>query len=155
MNRTPEDRIVELGLVLPDVVPPAGSFQPSVKSGPYVYTSGQLPIVNGKLVMTGKLGQTVTTQQAAELAAICALNALAAVRAEVRELSRVRRIVKVVGFVASVPDYSDQPAVVNGASDLLTEIFGRAGTHARSAIGVVALPRNAPVELELIAEIAD
>lgn len=150
---TPEERIVELGLELPEVTKPLASYQPAVQSGSYVYTSGQLPIVKGELVATGKLGLEITTERAAELAAICALNAVAAVKAQVGELSRVKRIVKVVGFVASAHDFYQQPVVVNGASDLLGEIFGEAGQHARSAVGVAVLPRNAPVEVELIAEV--
>lgn len=150
---TPEERIVELGLELPEVTAPLASYQPAVRSGSYVYTSGQLPIVKGELVATGKLGQEISTDLATELAGICALNAVAALRAQVGELSQVKRIVKVVGFVASTPDYYDQPVVINGASDLLGKIFGDAGKHARSAVGVAVLPRNAPVEVELIAEV--
>jgi enamine deaminase RidA (YjgF/YER057c/UK114 family) len=150
---TPEELITELGLELPEVVAPLASYQPSVRSGSYVYTSGQLPIVKGELVATGKLGQEIGTDLAVELAEICALNAVAALRAQVGELSKVKRIVKVVGFVASAPDFYEQPVVVNGASDLLGKIFGAAGKHARSAVGVAVLPRNAPVEVELIAEV--
>lgn len=151
---TPEERITELGLELPEVVTPLASYQPAVRSGSYVYTSGQLPIVKGELVATGKLGQEIGTDLAVELAEICALNAVAALRAQVGELSKVKRIVKVVGFVASAPDFYEQPVVVNGASDLLGKIFGDAGKHARSAVGVAVLPRNAPVEVELIAEVS-
>ncbi|MGH3373493.1 MAG: RidA family protein [Actinoallomurus sp.] len=150
---TPEDRIRELGLEIPDVVAPLASYVPTVRSGAYVYTSGQLPIAKGELGATGKVGAEVTPERAAELAALCALNAIAAVRAEVGELSRVRRIVKVVGFVASAPDFHGQPQVINGASALLGEVFGDAGKHARSAVGVAVLPRDAPVEVELIAEV--
>ncbi len=150
---TPEERIAELGLELPAVVPPLASYQPSVRSGAYVYTSGQLPIVKGELAATGKVGQEVGTEQAAELAKVCALNAIAALKAQVGDLSKVVRIVKVVGFVASAHDFYDQPVVINGASDLLGEVFGDAGKHARSAVGVAVLPRNAPVEVELIAEV--
>jgi enamine deaminase RidA (YjgF/YER057c/UK114 family) len=150
---TPEDRIRELGLEIPEVAAPLASYVPAARSGSYVYTSGQLPIVKGELVATGKVGASVDPERAAELARLCVLNAIAAVRAEVGELSRVRRIVKVVGFVASAPDFFGQPQVINGASDLLGEVFGDAGTHARSAVGVAVLPRNAPVEVELIAEV--
>ena len=150
---TPEDRIRELGLEIPDVVAPLASYVPTVRSGAYVYTSGQLPIAKGELGATGKVGAEVTPERAAELARLCALNAIAAVRAEVGELSRVKRIVKVVGFVASAPDFHGQPQVVNGASELLGEVFGDAGKHARSAVGVAVLPRDAPVEVELIAEV--
>jgi enamine deaminase RidA (YjgF/YER057c/UK114 family) len=149
----PEDRIRELGLEIPDVVAPLASYVPAARTGSYVYTAGQLPIVKGELAATGKVGQEIDPERAAELAKVCALNAVAAVRAEVGELSRVRRIVKVVGFVASAPDFYGQPQVVNGASDLLGEIFGDAGRHARSAVGVAVLPRNAPVEVELVAEV--
>jgi enamine deaminase RidA (YjgF/YER057c/UK114 family) len=150
---TPEERIAELGLELPDVVAPLASYVPTARSGAHVFTSGQLPIVKGELTATGKVGAEVDPGHAAELAKICALNAIAAVRAEVGDLSRVRRIVKVVGFVASAPDFYGQPQVINGASDLLGEVFGDAGRHARSAVGVAVLPRNAPVEVELIAEV--
>jgi enamine deaminase RidA (YjgF/YER057c/UK114 family) len=151
---TPEERIAELGLELPDVVAPLASYVPTARAGSLVYTAGQLPIVKGELVETGRVGAEVTPERAADLARICALNAVAAVRAEVGELSRVVRIVKVVGFVASAVDFYGQPLVVNGASDLLGEVFGDAGRHARSAVGVAVLPRNAPVEVELIAEIS-
>jgi enamine deaminase RidA (YjgF/YER057c/UK114 family) len=150
---TPEERIAELGLELPDVVAPLASYVPTARAGSLVYTAGQLPIVKGELVETGRVGAEVTPERAADLARICALNAVAAVRAEVGELSRVVRIVKVVGFVASAVDFYGQPLVVNGASDLLGEIFGDAGRHARSAVGVAVLPRNAPVEVELIADV--
>jgi enamine deaminase RidA (YjgF/YER057c/UK114 family) len=150
---SPEDRIRDLGLQIPDVAAPLASYVPAARTGAYVYTSGQLPIVKGELVATGKVGAEIDPERAAELAKVCALNAIAAVRAEVGELSRVRRIVKVVGFVASAPDFFGQPQVINGASDLLGEVFGDAGQHARSAVGVAVLPRDAPVEVELIAEV--
>lgn len=150
---TPEERIGELGLELPDVVAPLASYVPAVRTGSLVYTSGQLPIAGGELLATGKVGAEVTAERAAELAHRCALNAIAALKAEVGELSSVRRIVKVVGFVASAPDFHGQPAVVNGASELLGEVFGAAGRHARSAVGVSVLPLDAPVEVELIAEV--
>ena len=148
---SPEERIAELGLELPEVAAPVASYQPSVRSGSYVYTSGQLPIVKGQLIASGKVGQEIDTERAAELAQICALNAIAALKAQVGDLSKVRQIVKVVGFVASAHDYYDQPVVINGASDLLGKVF--AGMHARSAVGVAVLPKNAPVEVELIAEV--
>jgi enamine deaminase RidA (YjgF/YER057c/UK114 family) len=150
---TPEDRIRDLGLEIPDVAAPLASYVPAARTGAYVYTSGQLPIVKGELVAMGKVGAEIDPGRAAELAKVCALNAIAAVRAEVGDLSRVRRIVKVVGFVASAPDFFGQPQVINGASDLLGEVFGDAGRHARSAVGVAVLPRDAPVEVELIAEV--
>jgi enamine deaminase RidA (YjgF/YER057c/UK114 family) len=151
---TPEERLAELGLELPDAVPPLASYVPAARSGPHVYTAGQLPIVKGELAAVGKVGLEVTAERAAELAAICALNAIAALRAETGDLSKIKRIVKVVGFVASAHDFYGQPQVINGASDLLGKVFGDAGRHARSAVGVLVLPRNAPVEVELIAEVA-
>jgi enamine deaminase RidA (YjgF/YER057c/UK114 family) len=150
---TPEERLAELGLTLPDVPTPAGSYVPAVRTGNYVYTAGQLPMEDGKLLATGKVGAEVSPEQANALAARCALNALAAVRAEVGELSNVVRVVKVVGFVASTTDFTGQPGVINGASDLLGAVFGDAGRHARSAVGVAVLPRDAPVEVELHVEV--
>jgi enamine deaminase RidA (YjgF/YER057c/UK114 family) len=150
---SPEERIVELGLQLPAVAAPLASYVPTARVGSLVYTSGQLPIVEGELVETGLVGAEVAPERAYDLARICALNAIAALRAEAGELSRVVRIVKVVGFVASTTDFYGQPQVVNGASELLGEVFGDAGRHARSAVGVAVLPRNAPVEVELIAEV--
>lgn len=149
----PSERLAELGLALPSVARPLAAYVPAVRSGPLVWTSGQLPFVDGVLVATGKVGAEVDPAQAAELARICALNALAAIAAEVGELSSIRRIVKVVGYVASVPSFSGQPQVVNGASELLGQVFGDAGAHARSAVGVVVLPLDAPVELEIVAEV--
>ncbi|MEU1901699.1 RidA family protein [Nocardiopsis dassonvillei] len=150
---TPEERIAELGLTLPEVAAPVASYTPAVRSGDHVYVSGQLPFVDGKLPTTGKVGAEVTPETAKELAARCALNAVAAVRAEIGELSGVVRVVKVGGFVASTPDFTGQPGVVNGASDLLAQIFGDAGVHARAAVGVAALPLDAPVEVEMIVEV--
>ncbi|MCT9932381.1 RidA family protein [Planotetraspora sp. A-T 1434] len=150
---TPEQRIEKLGLVLPEVVPPLAAYVPAVRTGDYVYTSGQLPLVGGKLGVTGKVGAEVSAEEGREQARICALNALAAVRSVVGDLSKVVRIVKVVGFVASAPGFTGQPQVVNGASELLGEVFGEAGTHARSAVGVAVLPLDAPVEVEIIAEV--
>jgi enamine deaminase RidA (YjgF/YER057c/UK114 family) len=151
---TPEERIRELGLELPEVAAPAGSYVPTARTGSLIYTSGQVPFVKGELHVLGKVGAEVDPEQAAEQARICALNCVAALKAEVGELSRIARIVKVVGFVASAPDFFGQPKVINGASDLLREIFGEAGAHARSAVGVAALPANVPVEVELIAEVS-
>lgn len=146
-------RLRELGYELPGVAKPLASYVPAVRVGDQVWTSGQLPLVEGFLSLTGKVGVDLTTDQAQEQARIAALNALAAVDEEVG-LDNVARVVKVVGFVASAPDYEDQPVVINGASDFIGEVFGDAGTHARSAVGVAALPKNAPVEIELIVEIA-
>jgi enamine deaminase RidA (YjgF/YER057c/UK114 family) len=152
---SPEERLAALGLKLPEVVPPVAAYVPAVRSGSAVYTAGQLPVVDGKLMATGKAGAEVGAAEAAALARTCALNALAAAASVAGGLSGIRRIVKVTGFVASAPDFTGQPQVVNGASELLLEIFGEAGRHARSAVGVAVLPLDAPVEVELIAEIRD
>jgi enamine deaminase RidA (YjgF/YER057c/UK114 family) len=148
-----EDRLAGLGRTLPGVAAPVAAYVPAVRSGDYVFTSGQLPMVDGSLAATGKVGAEVSAEDAKQLAATCALNALAAIKAEIGDLDRVRRIVKVVGFVASMPDFTGQPGVVNGASELLGEAFGDKGVHARSAVGVAVLPLDAPVEVELIVEI--
>jgi enamine deaminase RidA (YjgF/YER057c/UK114 family) len=145
-------RLAELGLELPPVVPPVAAYVPAVRSGDLVFTSGQLPVVEGALPAVGKVGALVTPEQAKDLAATCALNALAAIDALVG-LESVVRIVKVVGFVASVPDFTGQPGVVNGASELLGAVFADAGQHARSAVGVASLPLDAPVEVELVVEV--
>ncbi|MBI1378832.1 MAG: RidA family protein [Frankiales bacterium] len=150
-----EDRLAGLGLTVPDVVPPVAAYVPAVRSGSYVYTSGQLPMVDGAMAHTGKVGADVTPEQAVELAATCALNAIAAVKSVVGDLDRVVHVVKVVGFVASDPGFTGQPGVVNGASQLLGTAFGDAGVHARSAVGVAALPLDAAVEVEMIVEVAD
>ncbi|MFW6642197.1 RidA family protein [Nocardiopsis algeriensis] len=150
---TPEERIAELGLALPEVAAPVASYVPAVRSGDHVYVSGQLPFVDGKLPATGKVGGEVSPETAQELAAVCALNAVAAVRAEIGDLSGVVRVVKVGGFVASAPDFTGQPGVINGASDLLVRVFGDAGVHARAAVGVAALPLDAPVEVDMIVEV--
>ena len=146
-------RLQELGYELPGVAKPLASYVPAVRVGDQVWTSGQLPLVEGALPLTGKVGAELTTEQAQEQARIAALNALAAIDAEVG-LDNVSRVVKIVGFVASDPAYADQPVVINGASDFIGEVFGDAGKHARSAVGVAALPKNAPVEIELIVEIS-
>lgn len=146
-------RLAELGLELPTVVKPLASYVPAVRTGNHVYTAGQLPMVDGELAGSGKVGTEVTPERAAELARICALNALAAVDALVG-IESVTRVVKVVGFVASASGFTGQPSVVNGASQLLGDVFGEAGIHARSAVGVAELPLNAPVEVELIVEVA-
>ena len=146
-------RLAELGLTLPPVVPPVAAYVPAVRTGNLVYTSGQLPMVAGAMALTGKVGAEVSPEQAKDLARTCALNALAAIDALVG-LDAVVRVVKVVGFVASVPGFTGQPGVVNGASELLGEVFGEAGRHARSAVGVVSLPLDAPVEVELVVEVA-
>jgi enamine deaminase RidA (YjgF/YER057c/UK114 family) len=150
---TPEERLAELGLSVPEVAKPVAAYIPAVRSGHHVFTSGQLPMRDGQLITTGKVGGDVTPEQAVECARQCALNALAAVRAEVGDLSSVKRIVKVVAFVSSTPDFTGQPGVANGASELLGEVFQDAGRHARSAVGVPVLPLDAPVEVELVVEI--
>ena len=147
-------RLDELGLTLPTVAAPVAAYVPAVATGNHVHTSGQLPFVDGALPLTGKVGGAVTQEQAAELAATCCLGALAAVEALVGDLDQVVRIVKVTGFVASDPSFTGQPAVINGASTLLGEVFGEAGSHARSAVGVAVLPLDAPVELELVVELS-
>jgi enamine deaminase RidA (YjgF/YER057c/UK114 family) len=154
MSGAVASRLAELGLTLPEVVPPLASYQPAVRSGAYVFTSGQLPMVEGKLPATGKVGAEVSPERAKELAATCALNALAAVRSVAGDLDRIARVVKVVGFVASAPDFTGQPAVVNGASELLGAVLGDKGVHARSAVGVAVLPLDAPVEVEIQVELA-
>ena len=155
MTETPEDRLAALGLALPPVAAPVAAYVPAVRSGPYVYTAGQLPLADGKLPRTGKVGAQVSVDEAAGLARTCALNALAAVASVAGGLSAVTRIVKVTGFVASDPGFTSQPQVVNGASELLLEVFGEAGRHARSAVGTAALPFDSPVEIELIVEVSD
>jgi enamine deaminase RidA (YjgF/YER057c/UK114 family) len=149
---TVADRLAELDVTLPPVAAPVAAYLPAVRTGDLVYTSGQLPTVAGELPVTGRVGDDVSTEDATAAARTCALNALAAVDALVG-LDAVRRVVKVVGFVASAPGFTDQPAVVNGASELLGAIFGEAGQHARSAVGVAELPKGAPVEVELIVEV--
>jgi enamine deaminase RidA (YjgF/YER057c/UK114 family) len=147
------DRLAELGLTIPEVAKPVASYIPAVVSGSHVFTSGQLPMRDGQLMTTGKVGGEVTAEEAAECAKQCALNALAAINAEV-PLDRITRIVKAVVFVASTPDFTGQPGVANGASELLGELFGDAGRHARSAVGVPVLPLDSPVEVELVVEFA-
>ncbi|KZX21423.1 RidA family protein [Rathayibacter tanaceti] len=144
------ERLAELGIELPDVAVPAGAYVPAVVHGGVVYTAGQIPFVDGALPLAGKVGAEVSPEQAKDLARICALNALAAVADAIGSLDRVTRIVKLTGFVASASGFTGQPGVVNGASELLGDVFGEAGRHARSAVGVAELPLGAPVEVELI-----
>ncbi len=151
---TPEDRLAELGLAVPEVVPPVAAYVPAVRSGSHVFTAGQLPLRDGTLVAEGKVGGAVSVEQATECAQQCALNAIAAVKSVVGDLTNVRRVVKAVVFVASTPDFTGQPGVANGASELLGATFGDAGVHARSAVGVAVLPLDAPVEVELVVEVA-
>lgn len=150
---TPEERLADLGLSVPEVAKPVAAYIQAVRTGNHVYTSGQLPLREGELITTGKVGGEVSPEQAYECARQCALNALAAVRAELGDLSSIKRIVKVVAFVSSTPDFTGQPGVANGASELFGEVFGEAGRHARSAVGVPVLPLDAPVEVELVVEV--
>lgn len=143
------DRLAELGLERPAVAAPVGSYVPAIRGGDLVLTSGQLPFVAGSLPATGKVGAEVSAERAKELARVCAVNAVAAVHELIGDLDRVAQVVKVVGFVASDPSFTGQPGVLNGASDVLAEIFGEAGRHARSAVGVAVLPLDAPVEVEI------
>jgi enamine deaminase RidA (YjgF/YER057c/UK114 family) len=153
-----EKRLAELGLDVPDVPAPVAAYVPAVRDGSYIYTSGQLPMVSGQLVQTGKVGDghgLVPADDAKKLAEVCALNAIAAVKSQVGDLDKVTRVVKVVGFVASDPSFTGQPGVVNGASELLGKAFGDAGVHARSAVGVAVLPLDAPVEVEITVAVRD
>lgn len=150
---TPEERLAVLGHAVPAVAKPVAAYIPAVRSGIHVFTSGQLPMRDGQLMATGKVGGEVSQEEAVACAQQCALNALAAIRAEIGELSAVKRVVKVVCFVASTPDFTGQPLVANGVSELLGEVFGEAGRHARSAVGVPVLPLDAPVEVELVVEV--
>jgi enamine deaminase RidA (YjgF/YER057c/UK114 family) len=147
---TPSDRLAKAGITLPPVAAPVAAYVPAVRHEDLVWTSGQLPLVDGKLPVTGRVGAEVDEQQAYELARICALNAIAAGADVVGGPDHLVRVVKVVGFVASDPSFFGQPKVINGASELLGEVFGDAGRHARSAVGVSALPLNAPVEVEVV-----
>jgi enamine deaminase RidA (YjgF/YER057c/UK114 family) len=151
---TPSERLAGLGLTLPPVAAPQAAYVPAVRTGSYVYVSGQLPVVDGKLQAVGKVGEAVSAEEAAALARLCALNGLAAAASVAGGLDAITRIVKVTGFVASVPSFTGQPAVINGASEFFIEVFGDAGRHARSAVGLAALPLDSPVEVELIAEVA-
>lgn len=151
---TVTERLGELGLALPDVAKPLAAYVPATRVGNQIWTSGQLPMVQGQLTTAGKLGAEVTLEQGVAAARTCLLNALAAIGAEAGGVDRIARIVKLVVFVASTPDFTDQPKVGNGASELVGEIFGDAGLHVRSAVGVSVLPLDAAVELEVVAEIA-
>jgi enamine deaminase RidA (YjgF/YER057c/UK114 family) len=153
-----EDRLDTLGLAIPEVAAPVAAYLPALRDGNLVFTSGQLPMVSGALVQTGKVGDgqgLVPAADATKLAQLCALNALAAVKSVIGDLDKVTRVVKVVGFVASDPSFTGQPGVINGASELLALAFGEAGLHARSAVGVAVLPLDAPVEVEIIVSVRD
>ena len=147
------ERLAELGVELPPVTPPVAAYIPAVQTGNHVYVSGQVPVADGQVLATGKVGAEVTPERAKELAARCALNGLAAVDALVG-LERIVRVVKVVGFVASAEGFTGQPGVINGASEVLVDVFGEAGRHARSAVGVAELPLGVPVEVEMIVEVS-
>jgi enamine deaminase RidA (YjgF/YER057c/UK114 family) len=148
-----EDALAAMGLQVPEVAKPVAAYVPAVRSGNHVFTSGQLPMRSGELMVTGKVGGEVSEEEAVACAQQCALNAIAAVKAEIGDLDAVKRIVKVVAFVASTPDFTGQPRVANGASELFGAVFGEAGLHARAAVGVPVLPLDAPVEVELIVEV--
>ncbi len=149
-----DDRLAELSVTLAAPPPPAGAYVPALVDGALVHTSGQVPMVDGQLPVTGHVGSEVEPEQAKEMARVCAINALAAIKAEIGDLDRIERVVKVTGFVSSAPDFTGQPGVINGASEFLGEVFGDAGTHARSAVGVAALPLGAPVEVEVTVRLA-
>jgi enamine deaminase RidA (YjgF/YER057c/UK114 family) len=152
---TPEERLRELGIELPQPAAPVAAYVPCVRTGDLLYVSGQLPLVDGRPAWTGRLGADgLGVDQGAAAAEVCAVNLLAALKAELGDLGRVRRVVKLTGFVASEPGFNDHPKVVNGASDLFGEVFGEAGRHARAAVGVAALPLGVPVEVEAIVEVA-
>ncbi len=148
-----ETIINDLGLNLPEVPKPVAAYIPAKQSGKLIFTAGQLPMVNGELISKGLLGQDVGVEEANKAARICTLNALAAIKGVIGDLDRIKQIIRVGGYVASIPTFTQQPAVVNGASELLLEIFGEAGKHARSAVGMVVLPLNASVEIELTVEV--
>ncbi len=153
-----EDRLASLGLTVPDVAKPVAAYVPALRDGNLIFTSGQLPMVSGALVRTGKVGEgqgLVPAEEAKKLAETCALNAIAAVKSVIGDLDKVTRVVKVVGFVASDPAFTGQPGVINGASELLGKVFGQAGVHARSAVGVAVLPLDAPVEVEITVSVQD
>lgn len=154
MSEDPTSRLRELGLELPGVPAPAGSYVPAVRTGNLVFTAGQVPFKDGQLSHAGKVGEGISVEEAQEAARVCALNAIAAAASEAGGLDNIRRVLRVTGYVASASGFNCQPEVVNGASDLIGEIFGEAGLHARSAVGVAELPLGAPVEVELVAETA-
>jgi len=152
---TPEEKLRKLSIDLPGIPKPLGSYVPFVKTGNLVYLSGMLPLKDGKLLKTGRVGETVSLEDAALCARTAAINALAVLRSVVGSVDNVKRCLKITGFVASSPDFTDQPKVINGASDLLFEVFGEAGRHARAAVGVNVLPMNSPVEIEFIFEVTE
>ncbi|TAN39060.1 MAG: RidA family protein [Nitrospirae bacterium] len=151
---TAEERLKALGIVLPELPKPLGAYVPFVRTGNLLYLSGMLPLREGRLIQTGRVGETVTLEEAVVCARTAAINALAVVKAALGDLNKMKQCVKVSGFVASARDFYDQPKVINGASELMAEVFGKAGLHARAAVGVPVLPLNAPVEIEFIFEVA-
>lgn len=152
MPNSPETRLQELGIELPQTPSPAGAYVPATRAGNLVFTAGQLPLKEGELTVRGKVGDTVGLDEAREAARLCAMNALSAASTQTGGVAGISRIVKVTGFVASAPGFNDQPQVINGASEFLGEIFADAGLHARSAVGVAELPMDAPVEVEIVVE---
>jgi enamine deaminase RidA (YjgF/YER057c/UK114 family) len=150
-----ESRLAEIGVILPDVPKPVASYVPAVRSGNLLFLSGQLCTVDGELKYRGKVGKEVSLEDACEAAKAAAINSLTVIKQQIGSLDKVKRIVKVVGYVASDPNFSEQPKVVNGTSDFLVEVFGEKGSHARSAVGVASLPLNVPVEVEMIVEIEE
>jgi enamine deaminase RidA (YjgF/YER057c/UK114 family) len=150
---TPEQRLEQLGVSLPTPAAPVAAYLPCVRTGNLVYVSGQVPVVDGKPTHVGRLGETVGLEDGVAAARTCAVNVIAALKAELGELARVRRVVKLTGFVASTPEFTDHPKVINGASELFGEVFGDAGRHARAAVGMAALPLGVPVEVEAIVEV--
>ncbi len=149
---SPEEKLEKMGLSVPEVPAPLAAYVPGVVTGNLLYTSGQLPTAGGELDHIGQVGRDLTAEEGYEAARLCCLNCLGVIKGELGDLSRVRRIVKVTGFVASTPDFTGHPAVINGASELLGEVFGDAGAHSRAAVGVAALPNGAAVEVEMIVE---
>jgi len=152
---TIEQRLEQAGYALPAVGKPLAAYVPTMRDGNTIYTSGQLPMVDGELAGTGKVGESVSVEDAQKYARICVLNGLAAIKAEIGDLDKITQVTKVVGFVSSASDFDQQHIVINGASEFLAEILGEAGTHARSAVGVAMLPMNAPVEVEMIVKVTD
>jgi enamine deaminase RidA (YjgF/YER057c/UK114 family) len=152
MNKI-ENKLINMNLILPEIPKPVAAYIPAKQTGNLVFTAGQLPMVNGELITKGLLGQGIEIEDAKNAARICTLNALAAIKGVIGDLDRIKQVVRVVGYVASVPTFTQQPAVVNGASELLLEIFGEKGKHARSAVGMAVLPLNASVEIELTVEV--
>ena len=153
MEMKPEDKLQDLGIILPELPRPLGSYVPFVQTGSLVFISGMLPLVSGKLIASGRVGENVSLDEAVQAARTAAINSLAVLKSAIASLDRMKRCVKITGYVASARDFTDQPKVINGASDLLVEVFGEAGRHARAAVGVHILPMDAPVEIAFIFEV--